>query len=138
MKAKMKCSQCGAEMETMKFTWGQSGKWVALSSLVSFGFMFYLFFLGPMSHIFVGGDDPGDVMEATVDRFDWDDDSLIVTGEVTNNSDDSYSFLRLLIEVHDEKGKLISQSTEYSLRYPEQGCSDRQIKGTISGSCKDP
>lgn len=110
MNAKLKCSKCGAEIDTLKFGWGKWGwLWSLAAVVVPLAVLFWV--LPPMSS---KGDYTKDLVvvqtDAKLSKGDID-----VLGKVTNTGKHDWQSVEVLAELYTKEGQYL---TAQGLRLP--------------------
>ncbi len=105
MLAKMKCSNCGAEMSNLNMTWGKK-QMLFMIPIMLIGFLplaRMMFFKGDiMKELSIS-----DVESRPAER------SLEIVGLITNSGSHDWSSVTVEAEFFDEKGGFLNEATQY-------------------------
>jgi len=105
MIAKMKCSNCGAEMANLNLSWGKKQLWFIIPIMV-IGFL-------PMVKLFwFKGDATKDLVVSEIQKRTIDQ-SLEILGLVTNNGSHKWSSVTIEAEFFDAEGNFLDEASEY-------------------------
>ncbi len=105
MIAKMKCSNCGADISTLNMTWGQKYWWFTLPIML-LGFW-------PLAKMTLfKGDITKDLVISEISRR-VDGSSLEIIGLITNQGGKSWSGVTVEAEFFDASGTFIDEESEY-------------------------
>lgn len=122
MIAKMKCSNCGAEMSNLSLTWGKKQLWFIIPIML-LGFL-------PMAKLFwFKGDATKDLVISEVHRRTINDVHEI-TGLLTNNGRHKFSSVTIEAEFFDAAGTFLDEGSEY-LRSDIAGGAKEHFKITM-------
>jgi hypothetical protein len=105
MLAKMKCSNCGAEMSNLNMSWGWKN-YLMMIPIMLLGFLPLLkmtFFKGDVTKEL----SISDVQRRTADR------SLEIVGLITNSGSRTWSGVTIEAEFFDASGAFVDEATEY-------------------------
>ena len=123
MKAKMKCSNCGAEMSNMSMNWGLKQLWVIVPILI-------LGFLPLIRMTLYKGDVTKDLAISEV-RTKMVGSSLEVIGLISNSSGREWSGVTIEAEFYDPSGVFLDERTQY-LQSTIGGHAKEHFKVTVS------
>ncbi|MCE2694249.1 MAG: DUF2393 domain-containing protein, partial [Verrucomicrobiaceae bacterium] len=105
MIAKMKCSNCGAEMSNLNMSWGKKQLWIILPIML-LGFL-------PMVKLFwFKGEATRDLVISDVQKRTVGD-TLEIVGLVTNKGKHKFSSVTIEVEFFDPAGVFIDEQNEY-------------------------
>ncbi len=105
MIAKMKCSNCGAEMSNLNLSWGKKQLWFIIPVML-LGFL-------PMIKLFwFKGDARKDLVISEIHRRTINDVHAI-TGLLTNNGKHTFSSVTLEAEFFDAAGRFLDEGCGY-------------------------
>lgn len=107
--AKVKCSNCGAELTNLTFSWGKKQwLWGLLSIIPFIGFIVWLQFWGfRPSHDFVS-EIKVSLIETRVDEGRFD-----VIGRLKNTGTHTWNRITVEAEVYDKDGKFVDETSDY-------------------------
>jgi hypothetical protein len=123
MRAKMKCSNCGAEMSNLNMSWG----WKHMLFMIP---IMLLGFLPLMKITFFKGDVTKELTISEIQRRSVEG-RLEIVGLITNAGNRTWSSVTIEAEFFDASGAFIDESTEY-LRAEIAGQAKEHFKVTIS------
>ncbi|MBX7105468.1 MAG: FxLYD domain-containing protein [Gemmataceae bacterium] len=123
MQAKMKCSNCGAELSALNV----SGGWKPFLIMVPF---MLLGFLPLLKLTFLKGDASKDLIVSEIQRRNVDG-RLEILGLVTNTGSLTWSSVTIKAEFFDESGAFVDEASEY-LRSDFAGNGKEHFKMTIA------
>ena len=116
MKAKMKCSNCGAEMSNMSMSWGRKQLWLIIPILI-------LGFLPIIKMTFFKGDVTKDLAISEV-KTKMVGSSLEIIGLISNSSGREWSGVTIEAEFYDSSGEFLDEASQY-------------LRSTIAGHAKE-
>lgn len=122
MIAKMKCSNCGAEMSNLQLSWGKKQLWFIIPIML-------LGFLPMMQMFWFKGDATKDLVISDVRRR-TNSDSLEIIGLLTNSGKKTFSSVTIEAEFFDKAGNFLDEGSEY-LRSDVAGGAKEHFKITI-------
>lgn len=105
MTAKIKCSNCGAEISNLNFSWGKKYLWFVIPIML-------LGFLPMLRLTLFKGDATKDLALSGIEKRQ-NEDSLSIVGLVTNTGKRSWSSVRLEAEFYDASGNFIDEGSDY-------------------------
>lgn len=123
MRAKMKCSNCGAEMSNLNMSWG----WKHLLFVIP---IMLLGFVPLLKMTFFKGEVTKELAISEIQRRNIDG-RLEIVGLITNTGNRTWSSVTIEAEFFDASGAFIDESTEY-LRADIAGQAKEHFKMTIS------
>jgi hypothetical protein len=123
MKAQMKCSNCGAEIENLNMSWGKRQLWLVLPILV-IGFY-------PLVKLTLFKSVVTDDLSISSVETKIEGSSLEITGIITNSSNNEWSGISIEAEFFDNSGKFIDEASHY-LRSDIPGKAIEHFKITIN------
>ena len=123
MKAKMKCSSCGAEMSNMSMSWGKKQLWFIIPIML-------IGFFPILRMTFFKGDIAKDLSISDV-QTRVEGSSLHIVGLITNNSSREWSGITVEAEFFDTSGTFLDEATEY-LRSDIGGNKEEHFKIVIT------
>ena len=123
MKAQMKCSNCGAEIENLNMSWGKRQLWLVLPILV-IGFY-------PLVKLTLFKSVVTDDLSISSVETKIEGSSLEITGIITNSSNNEWSGISIEAEFFDNSGKFIDEASHY-LRSDIPGKAKEHFKITIN------
>lgn len=125
MLAKMKCSNCGAEISNLSMSWGRK-YWLFIVPLV-------LLSMYPMLRMtFSKGDFREDLSISQIETRE-SDGGRDVLGIVTNNGTRPWSSLKIEVEFFDKEGRFLDQETAYLMTEIAPGAKEH-FKVTVRGA----
>jgi|AOAMet2_C33A6_35_1029308.scaffolds.fasta_scaffold03576_2 hypothetical protein len=105
MKAKMKCSSCGAEMENLNMSWGKK-QWFFIIPIMILGFL-------PLAKMtFFKGDPTSDMIISEI-RSNTNGGTIEITGLITNSGRHEWSSVTVEVEFFDKNGNFLDEKSEY-------------------------
>ena len=105
MKAKMKCSSCGAEMENLNMSWGKK-QWFFIIPIMILGFL-------PLAKMtFFKGDPTSDMIISEI-RSNTNGGTIEITGLITNSGLHEWSSVTVEVEFFDKNGNFLDEKSEY-------------------------
>ena len=105
MLAKVKCSNCGAEMSNLNFSWGKK-QWLFIVPIMLIGFL-------PLARMmFFQGDATKDLSVSKVQKRDAGG-SLEIVGLITNTGSRKWSGVTVEAEFFDAAGNFIDEAQEF-------------------------
>jgi hypothetical protein len=107
--AKLKCSNCGAELTNLTFGWGKK-QW--LWGLLSFIPLFILI-LWLNLRVFRHNDDFATEIAVTLLERKTTGDQMNVLGKLKNNGKHTWNRVTVEAEVYDKDGKFLDESSDY-------------------------
>lgn len=122
MIAKMKCSNCGAEMSNLNMSWGKKQLWFIIPIML-------LGFLPMAKLLWFKGDATKELIISEV-RKKTSGDSLEIVGLITNSGSHKWSNVTIEAEFFDESGNFIDEASEY-LRSEIPGAAKEHFKVTL-------
>ena len=122
MKAKMKCSNCGAELENFNMNAGIKQFWVVLPILL-IGFF-------PLAKLTFFKSVVSDDLSISSVEVQTKGSSLEITGLITNSSNNEWSGVSVEAEFFDNSGKFVDEASHY-LRSDILGKAKEHFKITI-------
>jgi hypothetical protein len=105
MIAKMKCSNCGAEMSNLNMTWGRKQLWFIIPILL-LGFL-------PMAKLFWFKGDATKELTVSEIQKRISGQSLEIVGLITNNGGHKWSSVTIEAEFFDAAGNFLDEASEY-------------------------
>ncbi len=105
MTAKIKCSNCGAEISNLSFSWGKKYLWFLIPFVL-------ISFLPILRLTFFKGDVAKELTLSGIEKRQ-NADGLSIVGLVTNTGKRSWSSVRLEAEFYDASGKFIDEGSDY-------------------------
>ncbi len=105
MIAKMKCSNCGAEMSNLNMTWGRKQLWFIIPIML-LGFL-------PMAKLFWFKGDATKELAVSGIQKRMSGQSLEIIGLVTNSGSHKWSSVTIEAEFFDSAGNFIDEASEY-------------------------
>lgn len=105
MIAKMKCSNCGAEMSNLNMSWGRR-YWLFMIPVMLLGF------LPLLKMTFFKGDVTKDLSVSEIQKRAVDK-SIEIIGLLTNNGSRKWSSVTVEVEFFDASGVFIDEASEY-------------------------
>lgn len=122
MIAKMKCSNCGAEMSNLNMSWGKKQLWFIIPIML-LGFM-------PMIKLFwFKGEATKDLVISEVQKR-TNGSSLEIVGLLTNSGKHTFSSVTIEAEFFDAAGNFLDEQSEY-LRSDITGGAKEHFKITV-------
>ncbi len=122
MIAKMKCSNCGAEMSNLNMSWGKKQLWLVIPIML-IGFL-------PMIKLFwFKGDAAKDLVISEVQKR-TSGSSLEIVGLLTNSGSHKFSSITIEAEFFDAAGNFLDEESEY-LRSDIAGGAKEHFKITV-------
>lgn len=105
MNAKMKCSNCGAEMSNLNMSWGKKQLWISFA-FIALGFL-------PMMKIFwFKGEASRDLVISEVQKRTVGN-TMEIVGLVTNTGKYKFSSVTIEVEFFDSSGAFLDEENEY-------------------------
>ena len=105
MIAKMKCSNCGAEMSNLTLSWGKKQLWFIIPIMV-IGFL-------PMVKLFwFKGDATKDLVVSEIQKR-VNGSSVEIVGLITNSGSNKFSSVTIEAEFFDAAGNFLDEESEY-------------------------
>ena len=108
MKAKMKCSSCGAEMDNLSMSWGKK-QWLYLVPIVPI--MLLGFF--PLFKMTMFKGDPSKEMSISEIRKQTDGSTIEILGLITNTGSHDWTSTTVEVEFFDSDGNFLDEKSEY-------------------------
>lgn len=105
MKASVKCSNCGAEITNLNFSWGKK-QWI-------FFFPAILLCLFPMWHLYKPKGDFRKDLQLTVLEKRIAGKNVEILGTVENKGKHSWDSIHINAEFYSTDGKFVDQASEY-------------------------
>ena len=105
MHAKMKCSNCGAEMSNLRLTWGAKYLWIMVPLML-------LACWPLLSMTFFKGDITKDLAISNIQKRSHED-YIEIIGLITNSGNRTWTNLTIEAEFFDASGAFIDEATEY-------------------------
>ena len=105
MIAKMKCSNCGAEMSNLNMSWGKKQLWFIIPIML-------LGFLPMMKLFWFKGDATKDLVISEIQKR-TNDSSLEIVGLLTNNGGNKFSSVTIEAEFFDAAGNFLDEQSDY-------------------------
>ena len=105
MIAKMKCSNCGAEMSNLNFSWGKK-YWLFMIPVMLLGF------LPLMKMMFFKGDATKDLVISEIQKR-VNGPNIDVIGLITNSGSHKWSSITVEAEFFDSAGVFVDEQSEY-------------------------
>jgi hypothetical protein len=105
MIAKMKCSNCGAEMSNLNMSWGKKQLWFIIPIML-LGFL-------PMIKLFWFKAEPTKELTITEVQKRTNGSALEIVGLLTNNGTHTFSSVTVEAEFYDAAGNFIDEETSY-------------------------
>ena len=110
MEAKIKCSNCGAELTNLNLSWGKKQwLWMLL------GFVPILLIIPIMKYSLFGrhkGEYVND-LQTTIQESRLGEDAIIVLGKVTNSGNVEWDSVTLEVELYDKENRFLGEASEY-------------------------
>ena len=128
MKAKMKCSNCGAEMSNLNMNWGRK-QFLFIIPIMLIGF------LPLIKMTFFKGDITKDLVVSEV-KTRTAGSGLEIVGLITNSSGRAWSGITIEAEFYDSSGEFIDEASEY-LRSEISGDAKEHFKIKIASPPKE-
>ena len=122
MKAQMKCSNCGAEIENLNMSWGKKQMWLVIPILI-IGFL-------PLAKMTLFKAVVSEDLSISNVETKVVDDSLEITGLITNSSGNEWSGITVEAEFFDADGKFLNEASDY-LRSDIAGKAKEHFKITL-------
>jgi hypothetical protein len=107
--AKLKCSNCGAELTNLIFGWGKK-QW--LWGLLSF-VPLIIFFIWINQRLLRHNDDFATDIAVTLLERKTSGDQINVLGKLKNNGEHTWNRVTVEAEVYDKAGKFLDESSDY-------------------------
>jgi hypothetical protein len=105
MIAKMKCSNCGAEMSNLSMSWGKKQLWFIIPIML-LGFL-------PMIKLFwFKGDATKDLVISQIQKRTHGD-ALEIVGLITNSGSHTFSSVTIEAEFFDAAGTFLDEQSQY-------------------------
>ena len=122
MKTKMKCSNCGAEIENLNMNWGRKQIWLVLPILILgfFPLIKITFFKATVTEDLSISEVESKVVGS----------SLEIIGLITNSSGNEWSGVTVEAEFYDASGKFLDEGSDY-LRSDIAGKAKEHFKITL-------
>lgn len=105
MKAKLKCSACGAELDTVTLSWGKAQSFIALPLILFALFMFWM-----VGRTFVGNDFTKDLHLVNIQNS-LTDSSLTVLGAIENSGSRRWDALTIKAEFFTSGGQFVGEQS---------------------------
>jgi hypothetical protein len=105
MKASVKCSNCGAEITNLNFSWGKR-QWLFIIPAILIGFF-------PMWHLYKPKGDFRKDLQLTVLEKRIAGKSVEILGTVENKGRHSWDSIHINAEFYSPDGKFVDQASEY-------------------------
>ncbi len=105
MIAKMKCSNCGAEMSNLNMSWGKKQLWFIIPIML-------LGFLPMMKLFWFKGDATKDLVISEIQKR-TNGSSLEIIGLLTNNGSNKFSSVTIEAEFFDAAGNFLDEQSDY-------------------------
>lgn len=105
MIAKIKCSNCGAEMSNLNMTWGKKQLWFIVPMMLV-GFL-------PMMKLFWFKGEATKELEISQVQKRFNDRSLEIVGLLTNRGDTKFSSVTIEAEFFDAAGNFLDEQSQY-------------------------
>lgn len=122
MTAKMKCSNCGAEISNLNLSWGKKQFWFIIPIML-LGFL-------PMARLILfKGNAMKDLVISEVQKRTVND-NLEIIGLVTNNGHHTFTSVTIEAEFFDSSGQFIDEASQY-LRSDIPGGAKENFKITM-------
>jgi len=118
MKTTLKCSNCGAEIDTMQMAWGKKSRWVLFLAIP----MMFIGFWPAARLMFFRPDPVKDLTLSEVTQR-WTNSGIDVLGLIDNHSSHDWTSVTLQADFFDHDGKFIDLQTEYlsgGIRHQDQ------------------
>lgn len=122
MIAKMKCSNCGAEMSNLNVSWGKKQLWFIIPIML-LGFL-------PMAMLFWFKGEPTKELTITEVQKRTNGSALENVGPITNNGTHTFSSVTVEAELFDAAGNFIDEETSY-IRSDIAGRAKEHFKITV-------
>jgi hypothetical protein len=107
MQATVKCSNCGAEITNLSFTWGKK-HWLWMMPLI---ILLPLLSMIPMWQIFKGKGDFRKDLQITVLETRKDEGKIDILGTVQNSGKTAWENIQLTVDFFDAQGKFLDQES---------------------------
>ena len=108
MKAKMKCSSCGAEMDNLNMSWGKK-QWLYIVPIIPIMLLgFY-----PLFKMTVFKGDPSKEMSISEIRKQTDGKTIEIMGLITNTGRHEWTSVTVEVEFFGSDGKFLDEKSEY-------------------------
>lgn len=105
MKAKMKCSSCGAEMENLNMSWGKK-QWFLIIPIVLLSYL-------PLAKMtFFKGDPTSDLIISDIKSI-TNRSNIDITGLITNAGRHEWTSVTVEVEFFDKNGIFLDEKSEY-------------------------
>lgn len=122
MIAKMKCSNCGAEMSNLNMSWGKKQLWF-LIPIMLLGFL-------PMIKLFWFKAEPTKELSITEVQKRTNGSALEIVGLLTNNGTHTFSSVSVEAEFYDAAGNFLDEESSY-IRADIPGGAKEHFKITV-------